>query len=123
MENLNVLVQDLNGLIEAGQTIEAMERFYADAVTMQENQGRLRVGKVVCLAHEKQMLEDVSSFKGVLLNQAINELNGVVFSEWQYDFLIKSGEKQRLIEVSVQQWRNGQIQTEKFYYNKILAVL
>ena len=69
------LVLQLNQLIISGKTIEAMERFYAENVTMQENDDSPRVGKLVCLEHEKSMLFSVKSLKSTLLNQAIDHQN------------------------------------------------
>lgn len=47
MKLLSLSIQEMNRLILAGQTLEAMEQFYADDVTMQENQDALRIGKAV----------------------------------------------------------------------------
>ena len=112
----------LTHLIQSGQTLAAMERFYADDVTMQENENLPRVGKAGCLDHERRMLAGVTTMTAQLLNQAINDETGVVFSEWTYAFTDLSGQRFSLTEVSVQQWNKELIQTEKFYYNKILTV-
>ncbi len=122
MKPLASLLQELNGLILAGQTLEAMEQFYADDVTMQENQDAPQVGKAICLAHEKQILARVSALKATLHRQAIDEVNGVVFSEWTYETTSHKGHRFLLTEVSVQQWQNEWIVSETFYYNKILIV-
>lgn len=121
MKSLSDCVAELTKLIQQGQTIEAMDRFYADDVTMQENQQSPRIGKAVCLEHERRMLAGVTSMQAKLLNQAINGAADVVFSEWQYAFTDLSGQRFLLTEVSVQSWRNELISTEKFYYNKILT--
>jgi hypothetical protein len=123
MRPLALLVGELNRLILAGQTLEAMEQFYADNVTMQENEDAPRVGKDTCLAHEKQMLARVSVLKATLHRQAIDEANGVVFSEWSYETTSHTGKVYILTEVSVQHWQNELILSEKFYYGKILTLL
>lgn len=122
MKSLSDCVAALTALIQRGQTIEAMDRFYADDVTMQENEQPLRIGKAVCLEHERRMLAGVMSMQAKLINQVINEQTGIVFSEWQYTFTDLSGQQFSLLEVSVQHWRNELIYKEKFYYNKILTV-
>lgn len=114
---LDDLVLQLNQLIISGETIEAMERFYAENVTMQENDDSPRVGKLVCLEHEKSMLFSVKSLKSTLLNQAIDHQNQVVFSEWKFEFTNHKDKTSILQEISVQHWQEGQIQHEKFYYN------
>ena len=122
MGQLAEQVATLTHLIQSGQTLAAMERFYADDVTMQENENLPRVGKAVCLNHERQMLSGTIDFKATLICQAINESINVVFSEWVYAFTELSGQRFSLREVSVQQWQNELIQSEKFYYNKISRV-
>ena len=119
MAQLAEQVTTLASLIEKGQTLEAMERFYSDDVTMQENEMPLRIGKETCLDHERQMLAGVTSLKAKLINQAINDVTGVVFSEWQYETTTLSGQRFLLTEVSVQHWQNELIYSEKFYYNKL----
>ncbi len=99
-----------------------MERFYTDGVTMQENEQPPRVGKVACLDHERRMLSETTDFKATLVRQAVNELTGVVFSEWIYAFTDLAKQRFLLTEVSVQQWDKELIQSEKFYYNKIQMI-
>ncbi|GAB2569466.1 nuclear transport factor 2 family protein [Spirosoma areae] len=122
MKSLHDCVATLTELIRQGQTIEAMERFYADDILMQENKTPPRIGKVACLAHERRMLAGVTDMQASLVNQAINEEAGVVFSEWQYAFTDLTGQQFLLTEVAVQHWRNELIYKETFYYNKILTV-
>lgn len=122
MTHLSDCVAALTNLIQQGQTIEAMERFYADDITMQENEQSPRVGKAVCLEHERRMLAGVTTMRGELIHQAINEKTGVVFSEWQYAFTDLSGQRFLLTEVSVQQWHKELIRSEKFYYNKVIQL-
>jgi len=123
MNSLAASVREMNRLIQAGHTLEAMEQFYADDVIMRENEEAPRAGKAICLAHEKRMLASVTGLKATLHKQAIDEANKVVFSEWTYESTSHSGQQYLLTEVSVQQWQNELIQAEKLYYNKILKVL
>ena len=111
-------VADLNGLILRGQTFEALEQFYADDVEVQENDTPPRTGKAVNLAQEKQNLDGMTDMTARLLNQAIDCENHVVLSEWLFVFTNKKNQTFRLQEVSVQQWRNGLVWKEKFYYAK-----
>ncbi|MBD2754271.1 nuclear transport factor 2-like protein [Spirosoma validum] len=119
MASLSELAVTLAELIEANQTIKAMERFYADDVTMQENEDPLRIGKAICLQHERYNLSGLIELKAKLLHQAINETTGVVFSEWYMEATYLSGKRFSVTEVSVQHWRNELIYKEKFYYNKL----
>ncbi|UFH57024.1 nuclear transport factor 2 family protein [Spirosoma sp. KNUC1025] len=122
MSSLSEQVVALTQLIETNQTIEAMERFYTDNVTMQENDQPPRVGKAVCLAHERKLLAAVTELSSKLVSQAINEETGIVFSEWYMESTYPSGKRFSLNEVSVQHWVNNLICQEKFYYNSVIQL-
>jgi hypothetical protein len=115
-------IEKLNHLISTGNTIEAMELFYDDNVIMQENQERPRVGKTVCINHEKENLRKTKIISGRLLNQAINFEKWVVFSEWEFNFTTLDGTNYNFTEVSVQQWNEHRVVEERFYYQKILKI-
>jgi hypothetical protein len=120
MQTLSDDVHEMNQYIQEGRTLEAMEIYYADEVTMQENEDPPRSGKQVCLNHEKFNLSKVQELKASLLRQAIDHDHGIVFSEWEMKFITTSGICYLLTEVSVQQWQNKKIIKEKFYYKDIL---
>ena len=109
-------------LIIKAETVKAMELYYAESVSMQENEDAPRMGKSVCLDHEKAMLKKTRSVTGRLLNQAIDEVNGIVFSEWEYLFISHTGTTLKLTEISIQQWNEGLITREKSYYKEIQKI-
>jgi hypothetical protein len=118
MTTLKDNVQTLNELILNDETVKAMELFYAHDVEMQENEDKPRKGKEFCIEREKMTL-DTFKIVSVLINQAIDEEKNVVFSEWELLITNKeTGKTARRVEVSVQQWHDGLIESEKFYYNK-----
>jgi hypothetical protein len=111
-------VDSLTSMILKGDTLQAMELFYSDTVVMQENEESPRIGKTTCLEHERKNLKRIKSMEAKLISQAINESKRTVFSEWQYLFTTRDDKKIRLTEVSVQQWMNGLVVREKFYYKE-----
>ena len=115
-------VKLLNNLITRNEMLEAMQRFYSEGITMQENEEELRQGKAFCIEHEKRNLERMTFVSNRLLNQAIDEEKQVVFGEWEFVFTNKKGQTFRLTEVSVQQWEDGFVIREKFYYKNIMAL-
>ena len=119
MTEFEIKIAELNDLISTGETLKAIELFYSNNVSMQENEETPRIGKLNCINHEKQNLQKVKLLKGNLLNQAICE--NVVFSEWEIIFTDKNDKTFKLTEVSVQHWVEGQIEKEKFYYKEILS--
>ncbi len=80
MTALEIKKTVLNNLLIKGETVKAMELFYADNVTMQENEGESRVGKAVCIEHEKLILKTVKEVNFRLLNEAIDTKKNVVFA-------------------------------------------
>ena len=123
MTTLKDNVLALNELIINDETVKAMELFYSHDVEMQENEDKPRKGKDVCIAREKMALE-VFKIVGTLINQAIDEEKNVVFSEWEFLITNKeTGKVSRRVEVSVQQWHDGLIESEKFYYNRSPQIL
>ena len=117
MTELKRRVDKLNEHIINGDTLTAMELFYADNVIMQENEEKPRIGKQECLDNEKRNLEKVKKVNSKLLNQAIDPEKNVVSSEWEIIFTTMTDEKFKLTEVSIQQWDDeGQVVKEKFYY-------
>ena len=113
-------IKEFNQLIINGLTLEAMEKFYADDVEMQENNEVPRKGKAFCIEHEKAALSKVKSLKIELLNQAIDKEKGTVFTQLKMEFMNKKDQKICLDEVSMQQWENGKIVKEKFFYKEFL---
>jgi hypothetical protein len=118
MTTLKDNVNALNELIINDETVKAMELFYSHDVEMQENEDKPRKGKEPCIKYEKMILETFS-IVSILINQAIDEEKNVVFSEWELQITNKETNKvSKRVEVSVQQWHEGLIESEKFYYNK-----
>jgi hypothetical protein len=122
MTDLKENVSILNQLIISGDTIKAIETFYSSDVEMQENEDVPRKGKRICIDTEKDNLKKIKSMESNLLNQAIDDEKNVVFSEWRFLITYKDNSRFLLTEVSVQQWLNGQITKEKFYYKNFHIV-
>ena len=116
MTSLKDKVSALNELIKSGHTIHAMELFYSDEVEMQENEDPPRKGKMACIEAEKRNIQKINGVESMLVNQAIDHTNEVVFSEWRFLVSYKDNSRFMLREVSVQQWSAGQIIKETFYY-------
>lgn len=120
--NLPEKVKAFSQLVINGETVKAMEQYYAESVIMQENEDAPRKSKNACIDHEKAMLKKTRSAAAKLLNQAVDEDNGIVFSEWEYLFVSHTGTTLKLTEISIQQWSEGLITKEKFYYKEIQKI-
>jgi hypothetical protein len=112
-------VNDLLAMVGKGQMLEAFEKYYAEDVVMQENNEPPRVGKKVNREFEIQFLGSIEAMHGGdVKNIAINEKTGVAMIQSWMDVTMKGAGRYQMEEVAVQQWKNGKIVHEKFYYNK-----
>jgi ketosteroid isomerase-like protein len=109
-------VEELIALARQGKFLEAIERFYAEDATMQENLDPPRVGLTALLENERNVLaaipdihvERVESF---LVNGDRAAIN------WVFAYTDRKGRKVQLDEVAYQEWRDGKIVRERFYYD------
>ena len=116
--NIAQQVSQLYALLEEGNPVRAMELFYHDNVTMQENDDEPRKGKAFCLQYESGLMASVKNFTVKILLQAINEESQSVFTEMEIAFT-RNNVVHILNEVSVQTWKDGKVFSEKFYYKGI----
>jgi hypothetical protein len=121
--DLEIKTNKLNALIIKGDTLKAVDLFYSENVSMQENEDIPRVGKKNCLDNEKINLDTVKKVVSKLLSQAIDNENKIVFSEWEIIFTTKDNQTISLKEVSVQKWDCDKIVSEKFYYKDFYPLI
>ncbi|HEY1214649.1 MAG TPA: SnoaL-like domain-containing protein [Bryobacteraceae bacterium] len=115
--DLKALDAELNQSILSGNIMEAFEKFYADDIVMQENSEAPRIGKEINRKAELDFLSSVQEFHGAnLLGSAVNGDRS--YSEWEIDATYKNGQRHKLAQVAVRQWKNGQVVHERFYYSK-----
>ena len=103
-------------MVEAGQYIEAMEAFYADDVTAQENNDEPRVGLQTLLAHERRTLETAGRAKARCVSPPIIDGDTVVL-HWEFLFPSPNGKPMRLEELVLQTWRGDKLASERFFYD------
>jgi hypothetical protein len=102
--------------VEAGRFVEAIERFYDDAATMQENHRPPRVGKAALIANERKVIEGTRSVKARCLRPVFVHGDEVVV-RWAFEFEDRVGVIARIDELALQLWQGEQIVQEKFFYD------
>lgn len=118
---LSQAVSELRTLLEAGDTLAIIERFYAPDVCVFENHVMARAGREACLKHEqKQLAKQPEPLRVVVKATAINDTDGVVFMEYTLRFTGPEDRPMRLDQVSVQRWHRGLISEERFYYEGVI---
>ncbi len=118
MSTIREHVEELNAMILKGEILPAFDKFYADDVVMQDNDGELRDGKNTCRAFEEAFVNNLTAFRGAeVKNVMISEEAGVAAVEWAFDYSHKEWGDRNYTQVAVQRWKDGKIVSEKFVYN------
>ncbi len=115
---MNTLIENistLNDMILEGKALEAFETFYHDDVVMQENDNPEWIGKTVNRKREEDFFASITEFRAAKpLKVTIGENTTMV--EWHFDYTHKDWGDKNYTQVAVQDWRDGKIIKEKFYY-------
>ena len=103
-------------MVEAGELVEAMETYYADDATMQENNEPPRIGLPVLIAHERHNIETYGRAKARSLSPPVIDDDRVVI-HWEFVSRMADGAVVRIEELAFQTWRGDRIATERFFYD------
>jgi hypothetical protein len=103
-------------MVEAGEFVEAMEMYYADDATMQENNEPPRVGLPVLIAHERHNIETHGRAKACCMSLPVIDGDRVVI-HWEFVFRSTGGAVVRIEELAQQNWRGDRLVTERFFYD------
>lgn len=115
MNTLLEKISTINDMILQGQALEAFDQFYHDDVVMQENDNPQVVGKVANRKREEDFFGAITEFRGAKpLNVAVGENTTMV--EWHFDYTHKDWGVKNYTQVALQEWKDGKIIKEKFYY-------
>lgn len=96
--------------------VEAIERFYAENATMQENHHPPRVGRDTLIASERAALaRHRSVYTHPVDFFAINGDHVVI--HWIFDFTRMDGSVSRIDEMAWQRWNGDRIAEERFFYD------
>lgn len=108
-------LDQLNKLVIEGKVMEAFERFYHPDVQMQENQNPPTVGKDLNRQRELEFLGNITDFRGATV-EGVAIADNISFVIWSYDYSHKHWGERKYTQVSVQNWQDGQIIKEQFFY-------
>jgi len=105
----------VNGVL-SGKAMEMFDRFYAEQVSMQENNNEPTVGKAANRAREEKFFGSLEAFHGGSAPVVLVDGDRAMIN-WIFDVTFKGGGRVTMDQVAVQQWQDGQIVSEKFYYD------
>ncbi len=111
-------ITDLYEKMGQGQMHEAFEKYYHEDVKVYEPTGEVREGKEAQRTALKGWEESIQErHDGGVGSITANEESQTTMVESWVDATFKNGARWKLEEVGVQQWKDGQIISERFYYN------
>ena len=102
-------------MVEAGQYVEAIEAFYAENASMQENLGRTVTGRAALMDNERAALprNAIVARKGSV---ALVDGDRVAI-RWVFEMTDAAGTTRVLDEIAWQRWEGDRIVEERFYYD------
>ena len=109
-------VETFVNFVEGGRFLEAIERYYADDVTVRENGAPPQRGRDAYMERERDTL---AAFKSVIAQRTRSVVidGDDVAICWRFEFTPEQGKRLVLEEVALQTWEAGQIVAEQFFYD------
>lgn len=114
--DIQTAVKELNNKILQGKALEAFEEYYADNVVMQENNNDPTIGKDANRKREQDFFSAITEFRSAEVKNLIFGEN-VSIVEWVWDYTHSEWGPLKVNQVAVQEWQDGKIINERFYYS------
>ena len=104
--------------VVSGAHAEAIEEFYTENASMQENGNPPRVGRDLLVAHERRALARAKSVETTHVAPALVNGDHVVI-RWIFQFSYADGRTMRIEELAWQRWEGEKIAQETFFYDPV----
>jgi len=101
--------------VEANRILDAIDEFYDENVSMQDNLNPPVVGKAANRERERAFFASITVHQNRALSTAIDGDQVVI--HWLFEFTGSDGRRYRMDQLSQQYWRDGRIVKERFYYD------
>ncbi len=102
--------------VESNQHDLAIENFYTEDASMQENQSPPRRGRDNLVANERAVLSRIQSVSSQCIRPVFVHGDHVVI-RWVFKFTWKDGTGSQIEELTYQKWNGELIQEEQFFYD------
>lgn len=102
--------------VESNAHVQAIEEFYTDGASMQENMGAPRVGRDALVAGERAVLSRMRSVQSRCVRPVFVNGDRVVV-RWIFRFEGSDGRVRELEELAYQRWEGDRIAQEQFFYD------
>ena len=115
MPNAETLARFI-ALVERNAHVEAVEAFYTENASMQENQAVPRVGRAAHAANERRVLAKARSLTSTCI-RPVFVCDDKVVIRWVFRFEWLDGTVTRMEELAYQRWEGERIAEETFFYD------
>jgi len=102
--------------VEENAHAEALEEFYTEDATMQENQNPPRVGRDKHVANEHRVMAKAKSVSSTCVRPVFVHGDQVVI-RWIFQFEWLDGTHGRIEEMAYQRWQGERVAEETFFYD------
>ncbi len=102
--------------VEQNAHVEAIQEFYTESASMQENQATPRAGREALVANERQVLARAQTVQSTCVRPVFVNGDRVVI-RWIFQFSWKDGSSSRMEELAYQRWEGERIAEEQFFYD------
>jgi len=109
-------VAALAARVEAGRFVEALQEFYTEDATMQENGNPPRIGREKLIEHERGVMAAFKEIRALPGSRCLIDGDSVVIN-WVFEFTRADGTGFRMDELALQRWRGDRVAEERFYYD------
>jgi len=108
-------VDEFIAVVESGDHAGAIERYYTEDASMQENAAPPRVGRDVLVERERGVLARMRHVDSKAMASVVE--GDRVAIHWVFELTDHDGHVRRVDEVALQEWRGDRIFRERFFYN------
>ena len=102
--------------VEENHHVKAIEEFYTEQASMQENQGTPRVGRAALAAGEAKVMARAKTVSSQCVRPVLHNGDHVVI-RWVFNFEWLDGSRTRMEEMAWQRWESERIAEETFFYD------
>ena len=106
--------------VEANRILDAIDELYADDVAMQDNLNAPVVGRAANRERERAFFGGITVHQNRALSVAVDGDQAVI--HWLFEFTGGDGKRYRLDQLAHQDWKDGRIVKERFYYDSAKIV-
>ena len=103
-------------LVEQNAHVDAIEGFYTEDASMQENQSSPRIGRASHVANERRVLAKAKTMTSTCVRPVFVNGDRVVI-RWIFRFEWLDGSVTRMEELAYQRWEGDRIAEETFFYD------